>query len=61
MLQAEKKIVPEPQLPDMGGSSPWCGMKLHTLGLSPVLQNPFLLFRRSALHLRGQMQQDLSS
>ena len=57
ILQWAKNMVPEPLLPEIGGSSPWCGAQLYTEALTPALQYPFAWQLRFAPHLRGQIEQ----
>jgi len=52
-----KKIVPEPVLPEMQGSSPKCALKLATSAQRDVPQAP-RCFRRSTPHATGQRLQD---
>jgi len=54
MVHPVKKMVPDPQVPDIGCSSPKCGPNEATWGWIPVLQNPSSPVLRLALQWRGQ-------
>jgi hypothetical protein len=61
-LQFAKKTVPEPFVPESGGSSPWWGLTLDITGFNPDLQKPSLsFFRRFTPHSWGQTRQDSSN
>ena len=47
-------MVPEPPVPEMGGSSPWWGMAVDITMSLPAPQKPFSPAVLSALHLWGQ-------
>lgn len=52
-----KNTVPEPAVPESGGSSPKCGAALKTLAAAPSRQNPRSPLSRRAPHARGQSRQ----
>jgi hypothetical protein len=57
-LQLLKNIVPLPEVPEIGGSSPWWAIKLKILGNTAVWQKPTLFFSRLTRQRRGQIWQD---
>jgi hypothetical protein len=61
MLQWLKKIVPEPRVPDNGGSSPWWTETAATFASRPAPQNPRSPSRRFTPHSRGQRRQAASA
>src|SRR5659263_130587 len=57
MLQWLKKIVPEPRVPDIGGSSPGCTETAATRASLPAPQNPRSPSSRFTPHSRGHRRQ----
>ena len=49
-------MVPEPLLPEIGGSSPKCKLNADIFGFIPILQKPNSFFRRLTLQFRGQQE-----
>src|SRR5512141_857315 len=58
MLQWLKKIVPEPRVPEIGGSSPSCTETAATRASRPAPQNPRSPASRFTPHSRGHRRQD---
>jgi hypothetical protein len=54
MLQWEKKTVPDPRVPEIGGSSPKWSEAAATFASAPAPQKPASRAARSAPHSRGQ-------
>ena len=57
MLQWLKKIVPEPRVPEIGGSSPWCTETAATRASLPAPQKPRSPSSRFTPHSRGHRRQ----
>src|SRR5659263_713955 len=58
MLQWLKKIVPEPRVPEIGGSSPGCTETAATRARRPAPQNPRSPSSRFAPHSLGHKRHD---
>src|SRR5512139_240953 len=61
MLQWLKNTVPDPRVPEIGGSSPWWMVTAATRAAAPAPQNPRSPARRSTPHSRGHRRQDESA
>src|SRR5512139_151112 len=61
MLQWLKNTVPDPRVPEIGGSSPWCTETAAIRATAPAPQNPVSPARRSTPHSRGHRRHDTST
>ena len=55
--QPVKKMAPEPDSPEMGGSSQKCSAERATRNVAPAPQNPASPWARAARQRRGQSSQ----